>query len=438
MLSVLQALSIPGLREALVQKKGDVEEYLDTLWTITLTRSLIISGVLALGAPLVSNLFGSPDARLVLQVLAGAELIRGLTNSGILYFEKNLEFHKKTIIDVAPTVVEVAVAIAAAVIFRNVWALVLGLFAHNITLVAVSYWSHPYRPRLSWKKEQTKELFSFGRWVYFTRILTAIANQADSIMLARLLGPASLGFYQMAQRTSLVPLQELHRGVSTVAFPVYSKVQDDLVKLRQAFLSSAGAVASISLPMALAILFLAQDFVVLMLGDKWLPAVPAIQILAVAGALQSIAGTGSSLFMGSGKPWLSFHMTLLRVVVLLALVYPLTKWYGIAGASYTALLATAAAFAYYLFRSQIILRIPASDAFKTLLPIVAACIAVTVVTLSANVFLAPMTLPTFLGTGILTLVSYAVVLLVLGWKFKIGIVQNLIGMRGQRKSPETP
>ncbi|MCH8897602.1 MAG: lipopolysaccharide biosynthesis protein, partial [Chloroflexi bacterium] len=422
LMSAVQALNMPGFREALVQKKGEIEEYLDTLWTVTLVRSLIISGVLALGAPLLANLFGSPDARLVLQVMAAAVLITGLTNPGIIYFEKNLEFQKKTVVDVIPTVAEVITAIVAAVILRNVWALVLGLFARNISLVAVSYWCHPYRPRLSWNKQQAKELFGFGRWVYFTRVLTFIVNQADSMVLARLLWPASLGFYQMAQRTSLVPLQEIRRGVSTVAFPLYSKVQDDLVKLRRAFMGSVEAVASISIPLAVAVVVLAPDFVSVVLGEKWLPSVPAIQVLAVAGALNSLTGAGSSLFMGSGRPWLSFQMTALRVVVLLAVVFPLTIRYGIAGASYAALLATVAGFGFYVYQANSILRIPAAEAFKIIAPVFGVGAAVALVTLSARTFLGPLDLPGLLLVAFLVLVAYAGVLVVLWWQLKVGLV----------------
>lgn len=430
-LSALQALSIPGFQEALVQKKGEIDEYLDTLWTITLTRSLIISGILALGAPLISNLFGSPEARVVMQVLAGAELIRGLTNPAIIFFDKNLEFHKKSFINIAPTVVEVAAAIAAAVIFRNVWALVVGLFVHNIVLVAASYWCHSYRPRLSWKKHQAKELFGFGRWVYFNRVLTSIANQADSMVLVRLLGPVSLGFYQMAQRTSLVPLQELRRGVSLVAFPVYARVQDDLVKLRLAFMGSLEAVATISIPMAIAVVVMAPDLVSLVLGEKWLPAVPAVQILAVAGALNSMTGSGSSLFMGYGRPWLNFQMTLLRVVVLLIVVVPATRWHGIAGASYAALLATAVGFAFSLYHSNSILRVPVAQGIRTLVPVASASIAVAIATLGARSFLGPLDLPGLMLAVFLVMVVYSGVLIVLWWRLKLGLVDSLVRLRHQ-------
>jgi PST family polysaccharide transporter len=226
-------------------------------------------------------------------------------------------------------------------------------------------------------------------------------------------------------------LQELRRGVSLVAFPVYSKVQDDLVKLRRAFMGSLEAVATISIPVAISVVVMAPDIVSLVLGEKWLPAAPAIQILAVAGALNSLTGAGSSLFMGSGRPWLNFQMTLLRVAVLLVVVVPATLWYGIAGASYAALLATAVGFAFSLYHSNSILRVPVSQGVRTLIPVLSASIAVAIVTLSARRILAPTDLPMLLLVAFLVLVVYSGVLVVLWWKLKLGLVDTLVRMRHQ-------
>jgi O-antigen/teichoic acid export membrane protein len=176
---------------------------------------------------------------------------------------------------------------------------------------------------------------------------------------------------------------------------------------------------------------MAPEFVSVVLGEKWLSAVPAIQVLAVAGALNSLTGAGSSLFMGSGRPRLNFNTTLLRVIVLLAVVWPLTHWYGIAGASYSTLVATAAGFVYSLYHSNLMLRIPMSEAVRTMVPVLSASIAVGLVTLIARNVLGPMDLPVLLLVGFLVLFVYSGVLVVLWWRLKLGLVDSLIRMRQQ-------
>ena len=428
-IAALHTITLPGFQEALVQRKGNVEGHLDTLWTLTILRTLTVGVILALAAPFLATFFKSPDATLVMQALAGAEFLRGFVNPGILYFQKDLEFQKKSINDVAPVIAEAVVAITAAIILHNVWALVFGFLARQVVQVGVSYWTHPYRPRLAIRKEQTRDLFAFGRWVYLTRLVTFASTQSDSLILTKLLGPVTLGFYQMAQRTSIVPLSEIHRSVSAVAFPVYSKVQDDLPKLRHAFLRSAEAITSLTLPLAIIIVFLAREFVEVALGEKWLPAVSVIQILAVSAFFSSLAGAGNILFMGMGKPWLGFQLNLLRAITVAAAVFPLVMMFGLGGAAYAVLLASGVAFSFYLYHSFSILRLRPADFLKALLPALSAAVAIALVAAGAKQLLGPISLPGLVGVAFLVFSTYGVVFLVLWWKFKMGLINSVLEMR---------
>lgn len=91
----LQVLTDPGLDESLIQKKGRIDKYLNVLWTVRIFCSFLIAGIMVLTAPWLANWLRAPDARLVMQAIAGATLIRGFANPGVLYFRKDLEFQKK-------------------------------------------------------------------------------------------------------------------------------------------------------------------------------------------------------------------------------------------------------------------------------------------------------------------------------------------------------
>ena len=420
-IAALETLTLPGMREALVQKKEIVKGHLDTLWTLTVLRTVAIGAILVLAAPFLAAFFNSPNATLVLQTLAVAQVLRGFINPGILYFEKDLEFHKKSINDIAPTLAEVVVAITVAVILQNVWALVFGFLAGRVIQVAVSYWSHPHRPRVTINKKQAKELFSFGRWVYLTQLVTFVSTQSDSIILARLLGPFPLGFYQMAQRSAVVPLLEIHRSITAVAFPLYSKVQDDAVRLRKGFLSATETISSLTIPLAVILFILAPGFIRVAFGEKWLPSVPVIQVLAIASALHSVAAaSGGALFMGTGRPWLSFQMNGLRALVVLGSVYPLILLFGLVGAAYAALMAGSVTFVFHLYHSFKILNLRVGDYLRALVPAFSLTSAMILVAYGAKHLLGADSLPTFAAAIILLLLTYFGVLFLLSWKFRMG------------------
>ena len=95
-MSALEAFSQTGIQAALIQKKENIEGYLDTAWTMQAIRGAILALILFIIAPYVSIFFGQP-VTLILRALGVSVLINGFANIGIIYFPKELEFHKQFI-----------------------------------------------------------------------------------------------------------------------------------------------------------------------------------------------------------------------------------------------------------------------------------------------------------------------------------------------------
>lgn len=367
-MSALEVFSQTGFNVALVQKKGNTKPYLDTAWTVQVIRGILLALIAFAIAPYVATFFDAPAAKPILQVIACSVLLGGFTNIGVVYFQKELKFHKQFIYMFSGTLADIGVAISAAFLLRNAWALVLGLLAGNFVRVVVSYSVHHYRPRLRFNQQQFKELFGFGKWILGTSIVVFLANQGDHILVGKLLGAAALGFYQVAYRFSNIITTEISHVVSQVTFPAYSKLQDNLPKLREGFFKTLEVVASVSLPLTAGIFILAPDFVRLFLGEKWMPMVPALRILSISGLIRSIAKTGGPLFIAVGRPNMDFWMNLGRFGVMATAIYPLTKLFGINGSAIAAVLAISATIPVWWYVSSNIIKSDYKQFSRSLLP----------------------------------------------------------------------
>lgn len=332
-LSALETFSQTGFDQAIIQKKEDTKSYLDTAWTIQVIRGFVLAIILLLGAPLVGTFFGEPRAVLIVRVLGVAVLLKGLRNIGIVYFQKELEFHKQFFYEFGGTFADLAVAIPAAFIFRSVWALVFGLLAGNLVRMVVSYFVHPYRPHLSFNQEKFKELFVFGKWVLGSSVIIFLITQGDDALVGKILGTTALGFYQIAYRISNLPSTEITHVISQVTFPAYSKLQSNLTKLKEAYLRSLQLTTLISLPIAGMIFATAPEFTCIFLGEKWMPMVPAMQMLSLFGAIRSINATFGPLYHSVGRPFLLMKVSLIQLCLLALIIYPLSIEGGIFGTS---------------------------------------------------------------------------------------------------------
>jgi lipopolysaccharide exporter len=332
-LSILETFTESGFQHALIQKKGETRSFLDTAWTIGLIRGFTVAAIVFFLAKPASIFFDAPAAETILRVIGASIILQSLTNISVLYFQKELEFQKYFRYQFSGTIADAAVAITAAFLLKSVWALVFGLLAGNLVRCIMSYMVEPYRPKIRFNINQAKELFSFGKWVLGSSVLIFIGAHIDDIFAGKLLGAAALGLYQMAYKISNLPATEITYVIASIAFPAYSKVQENQVRLQQVYFRIMRLTIAISIPIAVGIIFLAPEFTNIFLGEKWIPMVPAMQLLAAAGLIKSIISTGSPLFAGSGHPKYDFYMQLTRSLIMVITIYPLIFYFEITGAA---------------------------------------------------------------------------------------------------------
>jgi len=412
-LSALDTFSQTGFQQALIQKKGDIKPYLDTSWTVQVIRGFVLAGILFGIAPYVASFFGEPMAAPLLRVLGLSAVLQGLTNIGVIYFQKELEFHKRFIYMFSGTLADLGVAIPAALILRNAWALVFGLLAGNLVPMVTSYFIHPYRPRLRFNKQQFKELFGFGRWVLGSSIVVFLATQGDDIFLGRILGITALGFYQMAFRFANLPGSEI--GVlSKIAFPAYSKLQENTVKLRTAYTKMLSFVTSVTTPLAGGIFILGPGFTRIFLGEKWMPMVPALRVLAISAMVREVIGTGGALFYARGRADIAFKQDLVRGITLAVAIYPLTLLWKISGTALAVLLSVCSAIPIWIRGSSSQAGIDTRDYLRALSPPIIGTMAMACVLYLSGMFFDQFQLSGFFMSVAIGVATYAIVIFLSG------------------------
>ncbi len=344
-LFALETLSGTGFEQALIHKKEELKPYLDVAWTVLLLRGLLLAALLVCAAPWAAAFFEEPDATRLIRTLSLSCLLQGLTNIGVVTFQKKLEFHKEFAFRFSGILVDLLVAVTAAYVLRSARALVLGYVAADLTRLVVSYLIHPFRPRLRFDWTRAAELFDYGMWVLLFNITAFASVNTAGIAIGKIVGAAALGYFQMAERIPNVVVRGLALSLSNVAFPAYAELQTSVDRLREAYKKIAGVSAAMLIPAAMGIISIGHDFTRIFLGPKWMPMVPPLLILSAAGVATGIVWTGQPAFMGGGRPQVVFHTQFARAATVLLFICPLTSRWGIIGAAVTVLLGSISALA---------------------------------------------------------------------------------------------
>jgi lipopolysaccharide exporter len=332
-LALLVVFTQTGISPALIQRSDLDQPTLNTAWLISAARGTVLGFVTLAAAPLVGRFFEAPLVVPMLRVMALSFVLSGFNSLGLVLLQRDLDFRALSAVNLATSVVNLVSASVAAFLLRSVWALVIGTLAGSFTALLLSYMVHPFRPQLRFDRGRARELFGFGKFLTASSIVNYVLTQGDDAYIGKMLGSEALGFYQLAYRLSNLPATSISHVLNQVTLPAYSAIHHDLDRLRITYLRILKLTALVVFPMAAGLLGLAPLVVGVLYGEKWLPMVPAFQILCLFGLERSIGSASSPVFLALGRPKLGLQVISVKLVVMVLCIVPLTERYRIAGTS---------------------------------------------------------------------------------------------------------
>jgi PST family polysaccharide transporter len=217
-------------------------------------------------------------------------------------FQRELNFAVLAKVEVLAIGAGSAAALLAALAGAGAWSLVLQLLVMVIVRCGLLWRASPWRPALVFRWGDVRAIGGYSANLTSFNIVNYIGRNADNVLIARFLGSASLGFYSLAYRIMLFPLQRIAWTISQVTFPAYAQVQDDHARFGRGYLQSISAIAFITFPLMLGLTALAEPFVLVLMGAEWQPVVILLTILGPVGMLQSIITTVGTIYNAKGRP----------------------------------------------------------------------------------------------------------------------------------------
>ncbi len=348
-LGILEATSETGINPTIIQSEKSISYFLDTAWVISLIRGLLISILMILMGFVLRSVYQSEQLLTLVGLAALIPIIKGFINPAIVTLQKDFRFFRDTVYRFLVLVVEVSSTIVIALLLRSVFAMVLGLIVSASFEVVLTWLMFNVRPRLNYISSRAREIFTNMKGLNILSILGYASENVDSLIVGKVVGTSGLGIYQNSYGFTHKLNLQLAKSVQHGTFPVYARMSNDQPRLRRAYLRTVSTSIGIFTVIAIPFFLFPELTVSILLGDKWLAAVPLIRPLLIAGIIQSVAAISSSLLV-SRRAYFWMNANLLTTVVSMAmLVFILGTRYGLIGAVIGVLLSRAMALPISLF-----------------------------------------------------------------------------------------
>ena len=308
-----------GITQSIVNnKRGDEPAFLNTAWTLQVIRGCVLWLFCLLITLPVAKLYNDDRLLWLIPIVGLSTIFDGFTSTTIPSLHRRMDLAKFTVFELILQILGLSTLIVLATLSPSIWALGVGAVLGAIYRMVGSFWLIPgYSNRFAWDRDAVKDILSFGKWMFIATAVTFLNEQADRLILAKLLSFQLLGVYTIAYTLACIPKEVIKHLSYRVIFPTISNLVDlPRASIRAKILRQRRLIL-MGFAVLIAVLVTVGDLVIAALYDKrYADATWMMPILSCGIWFSVLFYTTSPALLAIGKPLYSAQSNLAGFVMI--------------------------------------------------------------------------------------------------------------------------
>ncbi|MEG0449822.1 MAG: lipopolysaccharide biosynthesis protein [Lysinibacillus sp.] len=304
-----------GFNVALIQKKNADEVDFSSVFYLNLCVAFIMYIVLFFCAPVIASFFEYPQLMLVLRILSLTLFLGAINSIQNAVIARNLQFKKLFFSSLGAVIASAIVGIVMAYANFGVWALVGYQLVNQFLITLILSFTVKWRPQLLFSLERIKGLFSYGWKLLASALIDTFYNNVHSFVIGKMFTPAILGFHSRGEQFPNLIVTNINGSIQSVMLPALSSHQDNRQKVKSMVRRSIVTSSFIIFPMMVGLAVIAEPLVKVLLTDKWLPAVPFLQIYCAVYALWPIHTANLQAINALGRSDIFLKLEIVKKII---------------------------------------------------------------------------------------------------------------------------
>lgn len=301
-----------GFSNALIRKQDAGRVDYSTVFFFNLGVSAVLYAVLYVGAPRIAAFFKEPLLEDVMRVIGWVLIINALAIIPRTLFVKAVNFKTQTKVSLIASLSSGTVGIGMALGGMGVWSLVGQQLSRQLMNTVFLWVYGKWRPSLEFSVRSFRELFGFGSKLLLSGLLSTVFQEIYALVIGRFYTSAQLGQYTRAQQFNTIFSSNLTAVVQRVSYPVLSCIQDEPARLKEAYRRVIKVTMLVTFACMLGLAAVAKPLIVLLIGEKWLPAVSLLQIICFSGMFYPLHAINLNVLQVKGRSDLFLRLEIIK------------------------------------------------------------------------------------------------------------------------------
>ena len=356
-----------GFSNALIRKTHVERVDYNTVFYFNLTVSILIYIFLYLAAPIISVFFKEPILVEVTRVMGWILIINALAIIPRTQFVRDVNFKTQTKVSLISSVSSGFIGIGMALGGLGVWSLVGQQLSRQLLNTLFLWIYSKWHPVWEFSMKSFKELFGFGSKLLLSGLLNTAYNNIYYIVIGRFYTSVQLGQYTRAEQFNMIFSSNLTSVVQRVSYPVLSSIQEEPERLHEAYRKVIKITMLITFACMLGLAAVAKPLIIILIGEKWLPAVYFLQIICFSGMLYPLHAINLNILQVKGRSDLFLKLEVIKKVIG---VFPILAgiFYGIEYMLWGSVVASVIGYFLNSYYSANLIFYPTKEQIKDILP----------------------------------------------------------------------
>ena len=309
-----------GFANSLIHDKNATDKDFNTLLIFNTLFSIALYVALFFTSPLIAAYYEKPILTWLIRVAGISLLINGVKNLQYAYVAKKLQFKKFFFATLGGTILSGVVGIIMALKGFGAWALVAQGVVNHFVDSLILWFVIKWKPKPEFSFKLFKKHFSFGWKILVYKIIYNISNSVRQLAIGKKYTESDLAFYNRGKTYPNIIGQNIYNSVNSVMYPVLTKTQDDYKRFNEVLAKALKINLFVMLPICVGMFCVAEPFIYILLGAKWLPCVPYIRIFCVVMLFNSVEAIISNGPMALGKSTASMILGIIECLISIGLL----------------------------------------------------------------------------------------------------------------------
>lgn len=313
--TILTGVVDSGFSNALIRKKDVSKDDYDTMFITNMLMSVLLYLLLWMFSPFIANFFERPELIYLIRAMGLVLILQALSIIQVTILTKKLDFKTKTKASIISALSSGFIGVIMAFENFGVWSLVFQILSRQLIYTICLWFFNRWWPSLRFTYSSFEYMWGFGWKLMVSGLLNSIWNQLYQVVVGKCYNPSTLGQYSRSKEYANLFSANFTAIVQRVTYPVLSKVQDDRIKLINAYRKIIKVSMFITVLCMGLLVAIAEPLIYCLIGPKWYEAATYLPLISISLSLYPLHANNLNMIQVQGRSDIFLYLEIIKKII---------------------------------------------------------------------------------------------------------------------------